>query len=429
MTQTNYIVAIDLGTSHLVGMVGRKNTNGTIAILAEETEPAGSCIRRGCIYNVDETALQIKRLIRKLQNKLSDKLTDPQINKVYIGVGGQSLRSIEHSEVKIINTDAVISEDDIEMLDNQCRAYQPELLNVLSISPPAYYLDDVLAVNPVGISCKRIEARYQLIVGRPSIRKQIAGSIERSNVKLAGIIVSPLAMADAILSRDEKELGCAFVNLGAGVTSVAVYTGGKLIHLSVIPMGGNLITKDLTTLHLVEAEAERLKITYGNALTDKNKDGTISIEMTDGAGVREISLNEVNTVIEARVKEIVENVYARVKETGVMDSLGAGIVLAGGASVLKNLQEVIRDKFEQDVRYSNIRKKYIEGHDENLVGRQEYMTAISLLIKGTENGVSYTEKEETVETEETKTEPKPKKNLLRHMKDKAQNMAKGLFDE
>jgi cell division protein FtsA len=394
MTQTdyNYIVAIDLGTSHLVGMVGQKNANGSFTILAEEIEPAGACMRRGCIYNVDGTAGLIKRLIHKLQNRLCTSLNNPQINRVYIGIGGQSLRSIERSEVKTTTVETIVTEEDLKTLDNQCRAYQPELLRVLSILPPAYYVDGRLVANPVGVSCKRIEARYQLIAGRPSIHTQIMSSIRRSDVQLAGIIISPLALADAILNPDEKQRGCAFVNLGAGVTSVAVYKEGRLAYLSVIPMGGHLITKDLIALNLIEAEAEYVKITYGSALADKNKDSVISMKMKDSSDLREISLNEANTIIEARAKEMVENVYACLKEAGDIEALGAGIVLAGGASALKNLQELMRDKLGQNVRYLNIREKYIENRGEELIGRQEYMTAIGLLIKGTETGVTYEER-------------------------------------
>jgi cell division protein FtsA len=368
-------------------MVGRKNANGTVAVLTEETEDSGSCIRRGNVYNVEETAKQINRLVRKLQNKLGIQQPDFRIEKVYIGVGGQSLHSIEHSEVKILPPDTAVSEEDVRSLDEQCSAYRPELLDVLGVSPPVYVVDDKPADNPVGILGKRIEARYKLIVGRPSIRSSITKSIEKTQVRLAGIIVSPQALADAVLSPDEKELGCTLIDFGAGVTAVAIYKENALIHLSVIPLGGRLITKDLTTLHLVESEAERLKITYGSALISKDKETPATQGMIESSG-REIDPNEINLVIEARAREIVENVYARVKTTGEMDSLGSGVILAGGASALKNLQELVRQQFKQDVRYATIRKDRIEGHNE-MAGNPDYMTAISLLINGTENCVSH----------------------------------------
>lgn len=438
MTHTDYIVAIDLGTSHLVGMVGQKNSSGTISILAWEVEDSASCIRRGCVYNVEETAQRIHRLVLKLQNKLSGKLPGFRIEKVYIGVGGQSLRSMDHSEVRTLSADEVVTEDDIHALDEQCQAYRPDMLDVLGISSPVYYLDDKYAQNPVGIPCKRIEARFKLMVGRPSIRKFIVSSIERAKISLAGIIVSPLSLADVVLSQNEKDLGCALINFGAGVTSVVVYKGGNLIHLSVIPLGGKLITKDLMNLHLVESEAERLKITYGSALLDKNKEGMIPLGATDGAGMREIEQSEINMIVEARAKEIVENVYARVEATNEIDSLGAGIILTGGASALKNLEELIQDRFKQSVRYSTIRKKWLENGDE-MFGNPDYMTAISLLVKGTENCASYIVPKAVVveddeDEEEVKEEVRPKEQRKPKVPKESKmpnlfNKLKGLFDE
>lgn len=404
MAHENYIVVIDLGTSHLVGMVGVKSAQGTLSILAEEVEPSASCIRRGCVYNEVETANRINRLISKLQNKLDGKLpSDFSIEKAYIGVGGQSLRTYKHVEVKIINTDSVVSEEDILLLDKQCRTFKPDMLDVLGISSPVYYADNTLTDNPVGISCKRIEAHYRLIVGKPAIRNNIINSVNRTKIKLVGIIVSPLALADAIFSRNEKELGCVLIEFGAGVTSVVVYKQNELIHMAVIPLGGNLITKDLKSLRLLDSEAEQLKIKYGSAVLKKNNESADSFEDRDGIG-----LHEINIVIEARTKEIVENVYAQVKSTGEMDALGK-IVLAGGASALKNLQELVRERFNKEVSFSTIRKEWMKENDER-IGNTRYMTAIGILIKGTENCIHIpTPIASPVKDEEGKKEEKKKK--------------------
>ena len=378
MANENYIVAIDLGTSHLVGMVGKKNAEGTISILADEIQPSESCIRRGCVYNVEDTAGKINRLIAKLQNKISNKLPDYKIEKVYVGVGGQSMHSHKHQEVIVINTSAVVTNGDIDKLEEQCLAYKPDLLDVLGVSTPVYYANGILTEKPAGVACKRIEAHYSLIVGKPAIRNNIVNCINRTKYKLAGIIVSPTALADAIFSPDEKELGCALIDFGAGVTSVAVYKQKELIHFSVIPLGGNLITRDLKSLSLVESQAEQLKITYGSAIHEKNA------QVDDKEGV---ALQKINTVVEARTKEIVENVYAQIKSTGKMDALEK-IVLAGGASSLKNLPELIRERFKKEVVFSTIRKELIADNDDR-IGNPRHMTAISLLINGTTNCISH----------------------------------------
>ena len=213
--------------------------------------------------------------------------------------------------------------------------------------------------------------------------------------------------------------------------------------MSVIPLGGNLITRDLTSLHLVASEAERLKITYGDAMPDKTQDGTVSLGAVEGTGMREIDMSEINTVVEARAKEIVENVYARLEENDLKDALGAGIVLTGGASSLKNLQEMVRERFRLDVRYSAIRKGLIE--DENdMVGNPRYMSAIAVLLQGMENCIELlhqqrttdsdlvTEDDHDSEQEEEPEKPAPKKPS----KQKKSSLlggfgkfAKGFFDE
>ncbi len=384
MAYTDFIAAIDLGTSHMVGMVGTKNATGALSIIAYEVENSGTCIRRGCVYNVKETASKIKRLILKLENKLGG----TKIGQVYVGLGGQSLRSIEHTVCKVLGTEGVVTEEIIDSLYQECKDYRPDMLTVLDVVSPSYFLDDKPESNPVGVPCSRIEARYKLIVGRPSLKLNIVNSIsEQAKIEIAGILVSPLALGDVVLSDNEKDLGCALIGFGAGVTTISVYKGGKLASLSVVPFGGNLITKDITNLRVVESEAERLKITYGSAKADRDNDMTIQVSLADGMGLREIKLAELNGVIEARMDEILENVYARLEATGLMS--GAGIVITGGGAALKNLPAVMSERLKMEVRYSAVRKGVVASGDLVVASNPEYAVAVGLLAKGTKNCALY----------------------------------------
>ncbi|MDR1097233.1 MAG: cell division protein FtsA [Tannerella sp.] len=393
---TDFIVAIDLGTSHMTGIVGEKNADGTFTIVACETENPLSCMRRGNIHNLDDTADRAGRLV----NKLESHLKGGYIDKVYIGVGGQSLRTINHVESKEIAEGAVVTKDDIKELKERCEKNKPDLLDVLDTAPAVYYLDGRRETKPVGVPCKRFEARYKLVIGRSSIRRDIHNSIrDRMDKEIAGIMVTPLALADAMLSREEKELGCALVDFGAGVTSVSVYKDSDLLHMSVIPLGSNLITRDIVSLQLTETEAEKLKKEYGSAIVRKeDEDESISVNM-EGAD-RKIEINDLNAIIEGRAKEIVENVYARISEVTELKSLGSGIVLAGCAAELKGLLELIRDKCKVKVRHSAICEGPVSGLDDRL-GNPLYMPAISLMLKGTESCVSLPFVE---------SEPKPEQN-------------------
>jgi len=201
MQYTNFITAIDLGTSRMVGIVGIKNSAGTLSIIAHEVESASTCIRRGCVYNVEETANKVKRLILKLESKLYG----AKIGKVYVGIGGMSLRSIDHVVPQSLGEDGIISEEIIESLYKECQQYRPDMLDVLAAVSPTYYVDNEPVANPVGIPGNKIEAHYKLIVARPSLRNYIINSFrDRAKIEIAGILVSPLAMSDIILSGDEK---------------------------------------------------------------------------------------------------------------------------------------------------------------------------------------------------------------------------------
>ena len=381
---TDYIVAIDLGTSHITGIVGEKNTDGTFSIVACETEEPASCIRRGIIFNRDNTAEHIKNVLRKLERYLKG----DHIDKVYIGVNGQSLHTIDHIEAKDIEEGAAVTNEDIEALKKQCELYKHDLTDVLDIVPAVYYVDGRKDSKPVGVPCRKLEANYKLVVGRPSIRRDIAISIDLAGKEMAGIIVAPLALADAMLSSEEKELGCALVDFGAGVTSVTIYKNGDLLHMSVIPLGGNLITRDITSLQVTDSDAEKLKIEHGSAILQKeDEDEVIKVNM-EGA-VNDIELKDLNAIIEGRAKEIVDNVFARISETADIKSLGSGIVLAGNGSELKNLPELIKEKCKTNVkvRQSAIRGGLVRGADD-MVGNPLYMTAISLMLKGEKQCVS-----------------------------------------
>jgi cell division protein FtsA len=381
---TEYIVAIDLGTSHITGIVGEKTSDGLISVVVYDTEDSSSCIRRGNVYNLEETAVHVTNLIKKLECKLNG----GHIEKAYVGVGGQSLRTIEHTESKESQESFVVTDKDILNLKEQCEKYTPDLLDVLDIASPVYYLDDRREISPVGIPCKHFEARYKLVVGRPSIRRELINSItERAKIVIEGIVVSPLALADAMLSKEEKELGCALVDFGAGVTKVAVYKNSELIHLSIIPLGGNLITRDIASLQITEAESEKLKVEYGSAILQKeDEEKVLKIDM-EGSN-REIGINDLNAIIEARIKEIVENVYARINESIDLKSLGSGIVLAGCASNLRKLTEFMMDRFKIKVRFSALRSGLIRSGDE-ITGNPSYMLVASILLKGKTSCVSF----------------------------------------
>lgn len=385
MAYIDFIAAIDLGSSHMVGMVGTKGPAGTLSIIAYEVENSDTCIRRGCVYNIKDAAGKIVRLIRKLENKLGGS----RIGKVYIGVGGQSLRSINHAVSRVLGS-GTVTEEVLKELDQDCWQYRPDMLDILDIAAPAYFLDNQPEAHPVGLGCSRIEARYKLLVGRPSLRHAVTTNMaEQTRLDVAGVIVAPLALADLILTEQEKQRGCALVDFGAGVTSVTMYKDGNLAGLYVIPLGSHLITRDLMSLGMLEKEAERVKRTYGNAIWEKdNEQQMVTVDLADGQHSGEIKLSDINMVVEARSREIIENIYARLEDAGVARESGYSIVIAGNGAALKNMREALGERFKMEVRYASVRKDLI-ADGEMIANNPEYTTAAALLLKGTENCALY----------------------------------------
>ncbi|MDR0412863.1 MAG: pilus assembly protein PilM [Dysgonamonadaceae bacterium] len=324
--ETKYVAALDLGTFKLLAMAAKKKTAGSLSILNSEKLPSGKSIRRGRIHNIEEIATSVSLLVNRLNRKLAT-----EIQKIYAGIGGQSLHTEGYSVKKEINGE--VTSGIIDDLYLECRQYKPEFEEVLEIVPPEYYLDGSLSEQPKGVFCKEIEARFQLILGRPSLKSFLEKSIQgKAGIEIAGFFISPLATAEVALTNPDKELGCALVEIGAGVTYLSIYKDQSLKYLVTIPLGGTVITKDLCSLDILEAEAERLKLKEGDAMPESGQE-----EKSD-------------KVIEARACEIVANIADQIKQSGYGHALGAGIILTGGGSLLKNMDKLIAQKTGKPTR-------------------------------------------------------------------------------
>lgn len=403
MAYTDFIAAIDLGTSHIVGMVGTKNASGALSILAYEVEKAEGSIRRGCVYNGEEVAYHIGLLLRKLENKLDG----AKIDKVYIGIGGQSLRSMDYTVNKVLGSGGEVTEAILQEMAKDCRMYRPAELDVFDIVSPAYYLDGRAENEPLGVNCSRIDAKYKLIVGRPVLRRSIENTVkERIKRKVPRVLVSPIALANLVLTDAERQQGGILIDFGAGVTSVSAYRKGCLQMLYVVPFGSHLITRDIASgLDVSESEAERLKRVHGMALPNKEiEQQPLDINRMDG--VHTIKQTNLDEIVEARVREIIENVYARVQDSNILKDGGYSIVIAGGGAMLKDLREAVKSRFKMDVRIASARRDLIEGND-MIANNPEYMLAAALLLQCEENCAEQPEvKVQTPTFVKPKVEPK-----------------------
>jgi len=382
MTNGKYIVVIDLGTSRFLGKVGQKDADGALQILATDVEEVGTgCMRRGNIVNIDTAKYHIGCLIKKLKNRVASELSD--IVKVYIGIGGQSLHSVEYSVPAINLSGSVVSGEDIRKLEDSCRRQvEKKGETAYSLLPVAYHLDGKPIANPSGAMGGHLKASYKAIVGRPLIRTQIEKTVADAGYELAGILVSPLALAQITVGKDDKTAGCIFVNFGDDTTSVVVYQNNALAYLGVVPFGSNLITSDLSKglgLDATDAEALKQKVNF-HAVNSKTSgeagDYTIS-------GIK-VEKPKADMIAGARAREIIDNVQYIVKIACHPQALTGRVILAGEMAELTGIKDLVDEAFKLTVTYAEVPEAYGKCSFDDL-------TAIGLLMEGSENCITIQE--------------------------------------
>ena len=384
MTAKEFIVAIELGSSKIAGIAGKKNNDGSIQVLAYASEDASDCIRKGLIYNINKTAIGLTSVVNKLESQL-----EVEIAKVYVGIGGQSLHSIKNFVVEHLSTETVISKEDVQHLNDSNLQTRYKDLEILDVVPQEYKVKNKLLEDPVGVVGSQIEGHFLNIVTRTSVKRNIITCFEQAGIEIAGFIIAPMALADVVLTDVEKRSGCVLVDFGYDITTVAVYKDRILRHLAVIPLGSNNITKDICSLQIEDGEAETLKCKYGSAFTMpgvNTDDDEYPVNDT-----RKIKAKLLNEIVSARVEEIVANVLRQIALSGYENKLFAGIIVTGGGSNLRNLEDAFKQQKKDyvKVRIANFVLIPPQCIDEKLLikdGRRN--TIFALLGAGKENCAS-----------------------------------------
>ena len=380
MAATDFIVAIELGSTDISGIAGKKNADGSINILAYSSEKSDDCIKKGVIYNLDKTTQKLTSIIKDLETKLQ-----AGIKKVYIGVGGLSLRSIKNTETRQLGDDTRISQ---AIIDSMMEAnIETPLLDyeILAVEPQEYKVGNNLLTEPVGTTASSIEGNYLNIIARPSVKQNIKQCLSHTGYEIAGFTISPMATADTVLTTNEKRSGCALIDLGADTTTVAIYKNNILRHVCVIPLGGNNITKDICSKQIEEDDAELIKLRYASAYTEY-KEGE-EVQDTEYAidGKCSIMSRTLEDIVEARVNEIITNVFNQIKLSNYSDGLMAGIVVTGGVSNMPNIDKAITNITKIDkVRVAHTGEINLTGKI-NLPKNGKSNTLVGILLSGEEN--------------------------------------------
>ena len=380
MAAKEFIVAIELGSSKITGIAGKKSVDGSLQVLAVVREDATSCIRKGVVYNIDKTCACLTKIIGKLKTILKS-----EISQVYVGLGGQSIRSIRNTSVMKLPEDTIISQDVVnELMDNNRSTQYPDL-EILDAATQEYKVGTQRQVDPVGIQSDKIEGNFLNIVCRKAFYRNLNKCFEKAGIVIAEMYLSPVVLAHSILTEAEMRAGCLLVDLGADTTTVSVYYKNVLRNLAVIPLGGNNITKDIASLQMEEDEAEMMKIKYATAFTEANeidKEKTLPID-----NERSVSEQAFNELVEARVNEIIQNVWFGQVPPMNMDKLLGGIILTGGGSKMKDIKKAFTDVTGiQKVRIAGTVNQKVSSTDKDVNAHDGTMnTALALLAKGDMN--------------------------------------------
>ncbi len=360
MTTEQYYAAIDLGSSQITGVVAKKTEIGKIEIIAcEQVESA--CIRRGEVKNTQDTAFQIVEIVKKLENNKALRENKLEIKKMYVGLGGHTLKTQTNYVKRILDTEEDIDESLIEDMYNEIRKKRIENSEVYEVIEQEYLVDDEWEFNPIGMNCGNLQGLYQLIYGKPELRRNLMRSFEKAKqMEIAGLYIAPMATAEAALTETDKEMGCALIDFGADTTSICVYYNGYLRHVAVIPFGGNVITTDIKDLNITKGEAEALKVEFGNAMETLEKDQTVVLPEQNG---KSVSTTFLASIIEARTSEIMDIVWREIEKSKFAGKLGSGIVITGRGAQLRNIDELIRFKTGCNVRHASHNRHIDENSD------------------------------------------------------------------
>ncbi len=390
MEYQDIAIGLDVGTTKIVAMVGRRNEYNKIEVLGiGKSRSIG--IHKGVVNNITQTIDSIREAISEAEHSSGLK-----IKEVIVGIAGQHIRSLQHNDyITRLDFENVINHKDINQLITQVHKLVmlpgEEIIHVL---PQEYKVDSQSEIGePIGMYGNRLEANFHVVVGQISSIRNIGRCVKAAGLNLSGMTLEPLASAEAVLSKEEREAGVALVDIGGGTTDVAIFKDNIIRHTAVLPFGGKVITDNIKTdCLIIERQAELLKIKFGSSWPGENKETEIvCIPGLRGRDPKEISLKHLSQIIHTRICEILEYVNMEIDNYGNKDKkkkLIAGLVMTGGGSQLKHIRPLTEYITGMDVRigYSN---EHIAGGENGFISNPEYATSIGLVIKGLNNKKRY----------------------------------------
>jgi cell division protein FtsA len=380
MQNDKIVVGLDIGTTKICALVGRKNEFGKLEILGMGKAVSEGVVR-GIVSNIDKTVDAIKKAIRQAEEQ-----SGINIGVVNVGIAGQHIKSLQHNgSITRATTDNEITVEDVNRLTNDMyRLVTPPGSEIIHVMPQDYKVDyEEGIVDPVGMSGVRLEGNFHIITAQSNAINNINKCVTRAGLEIDNLILEPLASCMSVLSEEEKEAGVALVDIGGGTTDLAIFKDNIIRHAAVLPFGGNIVTTDIKQGCMVmQNQAEALKVKFGKAIADEASDNEIvSIPGLRDRTPKEISIKNLAYIIEARMEEIIELVYSEIVRSGYANSLAAGIVITGGGSQLQNLVQLVEYLTGLDARigYPN---EHLGKSKIDAVKSPMYATTVGLVLAG-----------------------------------------------
>ncbi len=380
MQQEKLVVGLDIGTTKICAIVGRKNEYGKLEVLGMGRAVSDG-VSRGIVSNIDKTVNAIRKAVREAEEQ-----SGINIQVVNVGIAGQHIRSsIHHGSITRNSKDEEITMTDIERLTNDMyRIVTPPGCEIIHVMPQHYTVDyEDGIIDPVGISGVKLEADFHIITAQTNAINNVNKCVRKAGLQIEHLILEPLASSLAVLSEEEKKAGVCLVDIGGGTTDIAIFYDSIIRHTAVIPFGGDIITEDIKQgCSVMKEQAELLKVKFGRAISDEASfNEIVSIRRLRDRPPKEISIKNLAYIIEARMQEIFELVHAEIIASGLADKLAAGIVLTGGGSQLESVKDLCELMCANDARI---------GHPNEYLGKSKvedvktpmFATTVGLVLSG-----------------------------------------------
>jgi cell division protein FtsA len=370
------VVGLDIGTSKIVAIVGEVQPDGQVEVIGLGSHPSRG-LKRGVVVDIESTEQSIQRAVEE-----AELMADCEIHSVFAGIAGNHIRSLNsHGAVAI--RDKEVLDSDVERVLESARAVAvPADQRILHVLPQEYVIDSTDGIRqPVGMSGVRLEARVHLVTAAVSAVQNVTKCVARCGLQVDDLILQQLASSFAVLSDDERDLGIALVDIGAGTTDVAVFTEGAIRHTTCIPIAGDLVTNDIAVaLRTPTVHAEEIKIKYACALEQMvSSDETIQVPSVGNREPRRLERQTLAQVVEARYRELFNHVHKQLRQSGFESMIPAGLVLTGGGSKMEGVVELAEEILHMPVRLGT--PQGVTGLSE-VVSNQIHATGVGLLLYG-----------------------------------------------